>query len=30
MVHETSAAIKLEGWISVADFKVKILRTVFA
>lgn len=30
MVHETSAAIKLDGAISVADFKVKILRAVFA
>ena len=30
MVHESSAAIKLDGAISVANFKVKKLRTVFA
>jgi hypothetical protein len=30
MVDETSAARKLDGAISVAHFKVKKLRTVFA
>ena len=30
MVDETSTAIKFDGAISVADFKMKILRTIFA